>query len=165
MLSTNLLMAMAGIQSSAVLPPYRYWRIYITLLNSGGANVGLEEIELRGTVGGADLTTGVTPVLASSFLDDGAGSSYPPSATVDGYVDSPFSLWYSATGAGFPHWARYDLATAQAVAQVAIKPYPSAASTPRDFKIQGSNDGTSFTDVKAFTGVASWTGWKTFDLT
>lgn len=151
------------VKKAGTAVPYRYWRIYVTLLNSSGITIGLEEIELRGTVGGADLTTGSTPVLVSSYLDNGEEGAYPGSGTVDNIVDSQFSIWFSA-GGGPPHWARYDLGTAQSVAQVAIKPGPSTTYCPRDFIVQGSADGTTFTDVKAFSGVSAWSGWQAFTL-
>lgn len=159
----DLLMAAAG----AVVPggaAYRYWRIYITALQVGGTQVGLHEVELRGTIGGTDLTTSSTPVLESSILDNGEDGSYPGSATVDGLVDNPYSTWYTAAGYPSPHWIRYDLATAKQVSEIAIYPYPSSYNCPRDFKIQGSADGSSWTDVKSFTGVSAWTGWQAFNL-
>ncbi|MBW8465153.1 discoidin domain-containing protein [Acidovorax sp.] len=160
----DLLMTAAG----AVAPggaSYRYWRLYITALNSSGVNVGLHEVELRGTVGGADLTTGSTPVFESSILDNGEEGSYPGINTLDGIVDNPYSTWYSAMGYPPPHWIRYDLATPKQVAQIAIYPFASTTNCPRDFKIQGSADGSSWADVKSFTAVAAWTGWQAFNLT
>lgn len=148
-----MLMAAAGASTPA--PAYRYWRIYITALNDGGSQVALTEVELRGTVGGADLTTSSTPVLESSV----SGGYYPGVYTVDGYIAS---FWISDTGV--PHWLRYDLGSAEQVAQVAIYPWAAPMYCPRDFVIQGSADGVSFTNIKSFSGVAAWTGWQAFAL-
>jgi len=155
-----LLMAAAGASASA--PAYRYWRIYITALNSGGAQVGIMEVELRTTAGGADQTTSATPVLESSYHMDEYGSYYPGVNTIDGFTNS---YWASSLYTPLPpHFIRYDLTTQKAIVQVAIYPYPADINCPRDFKIQGSNDGVNFTDVKSFTSVATWTGWQVFNL-
>lgn len=159
----DLLMAAAG----AVAPggaTYRYWRIYITALNTSAPQALIPEVELRGTVGGTDLTTPSTPVLESNYFDDGEGFAYVGALTVDNNPE--YSYWATTYGIPAPYWLRYDLATAKAVAQVAI--YGSASYStqgPRDFKIQGSADGSSWTDVKSFTAVAAWTGWQAFNLT
>lgn len=157
-MSVRGVFAGAGSQPSG-LASYRYWRIYITALNGGGSQVALMEVELRGTVGGADLTTSSTPVLESSVWFDGEGGYYPGVNTVDGYTDS---YWVSIPGV--PHWLRYDLGSAKQVAQVAIYPWAASMHCPRDFVIQGSADGGSFTNVKSFSGVAAWTGWQAFAL-
>lgn len=154
-----LLMAAAGASASA--PAYRYWRIYITALNAGGSMVGIMEVELRTTAGGADQTTSATPVLESSYVVAEDASYYPGANTVDGSVSS---YWASAMYGSPPHFVRYDLTTQKAIVQVAIYPYSSSINCPRDFKIQGSNDGVNFTDVKSFTSVAAWTGWQVFNL-
>lgn len=152
-------MAAAGASTSA--PAYRYWRIYITALNSGGAHVAIMEVELRTTAGGADQTTSATPVLESSYLVAEDTSYYPGANTVDGFVSS---YWASSFYVPMPHFVRYDLTTQKAIVQVAIYPFEASINCPRDFKIQGSNDGVNFTDVKSFTSVAAWTGWQVFNL-
>lgn len=155
----GLLMAAAGAFTSA--PAYRYWRIYITALNSGGAQVAIMEVELRTTAGGADQTTSATPVLESSYLVAEDTSYYPAANTVDGIVST---YWASASYTPPPHFVRYDLTTQKAIVQVAIYPFGASINCPRDFKIQGSNDGVNFTDVKSFTAVDAWTGWQVFNL-
>lgn len=154
-----LLMAAAGASASA--PAYRYWRIYITALNSGGAQAAIMEVELRTTAGGADQTTSATPVLESSYLVAEDTSYYPAASTIDGNTST---YWASANYTSPPHFVRYDLTTQKAIVQVAIYPLGSSIYCPRDFKIQGSNDGVNFTDVKSFTSVAAWSGWQVFNL-
>lgn len=145
---------------TAAAASFRYWRIYVTALNSPG-QLAIYEVELRGAVGGADLTTPSTPVLASSFVDNGEDGAYPGTATIDN--DPTFSFWLTTLDAP-PHWIRYDMATARAVVQVAINATGSASQCPRDFIVQGSTNGTTFTDVKSFSGVNTWTGWQAFTL-
>lgn len=154
----SLLMAAAG---ASTAPAYRYWRIYVTALNAGGSMVAIGEVELRTTAGGADQTTSATPVLESSYLVAEDSSYYPGANTVDEYLSS---YWASSFYTSPPHSIRYDLTTQKAIVQVAIYPYPASWHCPRDFKIQGSNDGVNFMDVKSFTSVDAWTGWQVFNL-
>lgn len=155
MLARKLIAAMAGQASGAAA--YRYWRIYISENNGYSGATIIVEVELRGSVGGADLTSPSTPVAESSS----AGSEFDGAKTVD---NSLSSLWQGNESSGA--WVRFDLGSPQVVGQVAIYPYSSLATTaPKNFTLQGSNDGTTFSDVKSFTGVTGWTAaWKTFDL-
>ena len=161
MLARKLIEGFAGGQVAGGGASYRYWRIYITALNAGGSAVGIAEVELRTTVGGADQTTSATPVLESSYAMNGEGSYYPGASTIDGNTST---YWISSIYAPLTQFIRYDLTTQQAIVQVAIYPYDASANCPRDFKIQGSNDGVNFTDVKSFTSVAAWTGWQVINL-
>lgn len=142
--------------AAPALQSWRYWRIFIQTNDGNTGSIGIAEIELRATVGGADLTTASTPVTAST-----ANGSFPAINVRD---NDTGTFWIST--AVTDQWVRLDLATAQQVAQVAI--YPRAASlnsAPKDFIIQGSNDGTNFTDVKSFTGQTGWSAaYRTFDL-
>lgn len=150
-----MLMAAAGARASGA--QYRYWRIYVSANNGAVGYTIIVEVELRGSGGGADLTSPSTATTESSS----AASGYEGAKTVD---NSLATLWQANESSGA--WVRYDLGTAQPVAQVAIYPYsPLPAAAPKDFTIQGSNDGATFSDVKSFTGVTGWTAaWKTFDL-
>jgi len=62
------------------------------------------------------------------------------------------TLWYSANTA-FPHWLKYDFGLG--VTKV-IKSYSiiggSTVYSPKDFKFQGSNDGSSWDDLDIQTG-------------
>lgn len=154
MLARKLIAAMAGQASGAAA--YRYWRIFMQT-NNGGNSFQLWEIELRSAIGGADLTSPSTPVLASSTY-----GSYAPAYLIDNATSGSYS--WASNFLTTDQWVRFDLGTAVPLQQVAILTYSSAVS-PKDFIVQGSNDGTTFSDVKSFTGVTGWTGaWKTFDL-
>lgn len=154
-----MLMTAAGYQSSA--PAYRYWRIYIQANNAPGSAIQFTEVELRATAGGADLTTTGTPVTASSSYP---GTEYQPTNLVNGNTSNT-SGWASNV-ISTNQWVRFDMGSAASIAQVAIHPHGSVSLNPKDFIIQGSNDGSTFTDVKSFAGVTSWAAntWKAFDL-
>ena len=132
------------------------------LNNNGDGNyIALNEVELRGSVGGADITTPATPVTASTQY----GTSYGPQYTVDNYL-STSPLWLSSPSAITNQWLRYDLGTPTAIAQVAMcfNDPSGPGRSPKDLRIEGSNDGTNFTTVKTFLGNTSWTVGAVFKL-
>ena len=157
---------MVAAATGAPAASYRYWRIFM-LNNNGDDNfIALNEIELRGSVGGADLTSTTTPVAASTFFD----GRYDPQYTVDNSL-SALPLWISSLTAVTNQWLRYDLGTPTAIAQVAMywnaAGIAGAGTSPKDLRIEGSNDGTNFTTVKTFLGNTSWPDggvFKVFDL-
>ncbi|WP_169307367.1 discoidin domain-containing protein [Chitiniphilus eburneus] len=140
--------------SAAPAPPAntgRYWRIHITATNGGTASI--QEIELRATPGGADLTTPATPVTASSQY-----SGNQAVAAVDNLFDSNVRAWV-ASSANLPQWLTFDLGTAVTVAEVAIaaRNHPSGpVSAPRDFTIQYSRDGDTWSTAASYSGVGAW---------
>ena len=154
-LSSRMLMMGA---SQSVSKTWRYWRIYVTAGND--AILSLSEIELRATIGGADLTSPSTPSVASSF--------YLAGSEADKAVDNnTASSWIAQINAVFPEWIRLDLGTSQTVLQVAMRPQDGAPlRAPKDFLIQGSSDGTNFTTVRSVANSTSWTNgaYRTFDL-
>ncbi|RYF57869.1 MAG: discoidin domain-containing protein [Comamonadaceae bacterium] len=157
-------------QQVAAAVAYRYWRIYVTAAG-GNTNVQILEIELRATLGGADLTTGVTPVTTSSNIAAG----YTGSKIVDNNLIGE-SIWMSGNNlSSNPQWARIDLGTAKSVAQLALHPagyvdgdgnsVGSKDLAPSAFIVQGSNDDSVWTNVKSFSGITYPASvWRTFDL-
>ena len=79
-------------------------------------------------------------------------SSYAPSRTIDGSLST---YWWVAASSG---WIQFQLA--RAVAVDCMNWYVDA-QPPKNFKISGSNDGSSFTELYSGTS-GSGAGWKTF---
>lgn len=134
---------------------WRYWRIWITA-NNGDIYTALQEIQLRATVGGADLTTPSTPTSQSSQLDSGSTAAN----LVDNYAapnpqDSAWSTWCTPANAGFPQWVRFDLGSPTTVVELAIWPH-NGNRGPLDFLVQGSNDATTWSTEATFAGVTGW---------
>ena len=154
---------MVAAATGAPAASYRYWRIFILNNNGDGNYLALNEVELRGSVGGADITTPATPVTASTQYN----GTYGPECTVDNSL-SPTPLWISTPLGVTNQWLRYDLGTPTAIAQVAMcynaASIAGAGTSPKDLRIEGSNDGTNFTTVKAFPGNTSWTAGSVFKL-
>lgn len=129
---------------------YRYWGIY--MLNSGAAGFALMEVELRSTVGGADVTTPSTPVSVTS------GSN--PS----NLVDNSNSTWWT-TNTATNQRASFDLGASAEIRQVAMYPYTATSWNPVNFIIQGSHNGTAWVDLRSLSDVF-WTAGvqRTFNL-
>ncbi len=136
---------------------YRYFRIYVTATNyTINSAVVLYEAELSLTAGGANIfTPGMTVTSNGDY-----SISYAVSKIIDGSLTS---YWYSS-GTAFPHYAIVD--TAGSFSPEELRLYISNPQNPKDFIFQGSNDGTSWTDLQSFTGVvvSSTRSWHTFNL-
>lgn len=136
---------------------YRYYRLNVSQ-SFGGSYLIIAEVELRATIGGADLTSPSTPVTQSS--QDGAAMA--GSKVVDNDI---VTTW--ATSAAYPWWVRMDLGTPQSIAQVQITRLNNPQGfngAPYNFTVEGSNDGTSFTVLGTFIS-SDWTPTvKTFNL-
>lgn len=99
-----------------------------------------------GTARSTESVTNV-PVTAATAL-----SLWPGTAYMDA-VDGNMATWWHSNGE-LPTWWRAQFATAQVITQMTLRIRPwSTAQTPRDFLIQGSNDGTAWTTLKTLTGV------------
>lgn len=132
----------------------RYWRIYVTA-NNGDGFLSMNEVELRLTAGGADQASGGTASASSSYFGDNGNRAFDNNTTD---VNSWVTSW-----AGGPEWLRYDFGAGndKAIAEVAIWPESTTSYTraPKDFKIQSSADGSTWTDAATY---ATITGWSSF---
>lgn len=138
---------------------YRYWRINATATTNGSA-VGIFEVELRTSVGGADVTTPSTPTLGG-----GAGTVGATAPAVDNNTTTYWSGSFTP-----PSWIRFDLTTPRMIKEVAIMardlqstPFTGA---PTSFTIEASEDGVDFAVAATFTGVTGWnnTVFKNFTV-
>lgn len=144
---------------------HRYWRILITQNDGSASFCGFTECELRGTVGGSDLTSAASALactLSSSDINSGNAARYAFSDDGNG--------WLSATAS--TSWIRWDFQTQgigqQNVVQIRIEGSHNAPNaSPRNFELQWSDDGSSWTTVMTVTGATGWTGagdWRTFTV-
>lgn len=126
-----------------------YWRIYITLNNGHGTYTSIAEIEMRGTVGGPNLATGGTPSAASIL------GGAPASNAFDG---NPATIWATAAGQRYPTWIRYQFPSPVAIRQIMLQSRSGAEvnQNPRDFTVEYSDDGASWTAIASFTNVTGW---------
>lgn len=135
----------------------RFWRIRITA-NNGDAYTALQELELRTTAGGANVTSTSMPFGVSSYFTGGVS---PSKGVFDhNYTDySNSGVWVTDTGAPYPHIAWIDLGAPTIIREVALFPQDYSggpARAPKDFTIEGSPDNTAWTVVASFTGATGF---------
>lgn len=113
------------------------------------------------------------PAMTSDIVPSGIASASSNSTTAfqafDG--DSDFSNtdstggWRSTTG-GIPAWLQYKFPSAAVADHYSITVWKSSYSTPKDFKLQGSQDGSNWTDLDTRTGINWFSGeTKAFQFT
>ena len=141
---------------------YQYWRVFIVDGN-GASIVSINEIELRSSIGGLDLTTPSVPTLESSFLD----FNFRAGRTVNNILTTA-EAWISSSGSNTNQYVSYDLGSLQGVAQMALYITTDPTRAPKNLIVQGSNNGLAgpWTDVKTFSNITGWSidTWRTFDL-
>lgn len=130
--------------------PRLRWRLYIETSESTDS-AALGTLEFRATVGGATLCVGGTAFASSEF--DGARSAS------QAFDTSAATVW-STVGNGLPGHLGYILASASEVNEVSLVARAdfgtTFGTTPKDFTIQSSDDGSSWTDEWSVSGQTGW---------
>jgi len=126
--------------------PHKYWRINITASNN---HASVTEIEMSADVGGPDLCVGGTIVSSGTYAASDCNMAY----AFDG-VTSEIDCW--ASNVSTAGWIGYAFASPVAISEVRIWARVYYSQTPRDFSIEYSDDGVSYTAVKSYTGITSW---------
>lgn len=125
---------------------HRYWRLYVTAVGSGGY-VAVEEVAFVGA-SGTVLSTGGTP---------SASSVYPGGYTAANAFDRNLNTIWHSNGGSLPEWLAYDFGSAVDIVGLRIMPRRDGLTqSPKDFKLQYSDDASSWTDSFAITGIATW---------
>jgi hypothetical protein len=133
---------------------HRYWRLYIDDSNYGGY-VNLMELELRTSIGGSSVATGGTASASST------GFGWSASNAFDGLTNTFGTGWHSNTN-NLPttaEWLQYDFGAGndKDIAEFAIWARTSQVDFfPKDFRLQWSDNGSTYTDVWRAKGVTSW---------
>lgn len=136
---------------------YRHWRIHIISGESGADNsISLVEVEWRSLPGGVPQTTRGTTVTASSYR-----AGYAPNLVLDG---SEFTRWKSAAGENADVTLTFDMGVAVSLVELALLT-DSEGYSPTAFRIDASNDGTSFTTIRTYSPVSMPGGaWSVFAI-
>jgi hypothetical protein len=140
----------ALIRSAGMRRGFRYWRIRVTDQVQTAAGAGLTEIEFRSSIGGADLTS-VSTVVSASI------ETYPPSPASNLVDNSTSTSWDSLNQATYPYTLTFDFGVEVVPKELAIHPIVGAYfRAPKDFSVQASSDGVTYSTVKSFAGMTSW---------
>lgn len=137
-------------------PGYLYFRLNITAGNNA-SQCAIGELEVRETQGGADMTNVYTecPISFSSETANRARDAFNNDTGSNG--------WFATSG--FPYTIGCQFTHRRTIAQVAIMPYPTfQAYAPKDFKVQGSNNNSTWVDLLTVTNSTGWSDAPTFRL-
>jgi hypothetical protein len=137
---------------------YKMLRIYITAGN-GDRFVYPSELEFRATVGGSDQANG-----GVSFASDQPTVVDAAAALFDNNTSSGYAIDTASTA--LPQSIAYAFPNTVVCAQYAISCDSANSRCPKDFKLQGSNDNSSWTDLNSQSGVTGWSvpETKTFNV-
>lgn len=132
---------------SVLVGKHAYWRLNITA-NNGNANTSIAELRMRDS-SGINVATGGT-----AFANTEYSSGFVAGYAFDGNAGT---RWAANGTHPLPHQIGYIMAAAEDV--VAVEIVSSAvidADGPRDFSVQSSDDGVSWTDEWSVTGATGW---------
>lgn len=140
---------------------YRYWRINISAQVNPGAQAILNEIQMRSTVGGADLTA---PGGGSMWAYSNSNGS-DPHRVVDNDVAG--LAWFGPTSPRNPAILGYDFGSPVAIVEIGLYLSPSSgtnANSPNSFTLEYSSNGANWTVSKSWasTGGLSPGTWRYF---
>lgn len=145
----------AAISFAPFVHQHLYWRLYVTATETG-AYCAICELEMFDAAG-TSLCTGGTASASS------VGFGFPADQAFDGNFAQASNFWHSnnpTPSSGSPDWLRYQFASPVAVATVKITPRGGTGYAPKAFKVQYSDDGSTWTDAASYS-FASWLDQKT----
>jgi hypothetical protein len=128
---------------------HAYWRLNITANNGSPNNVTIAEMQYRTTVGGSNVATGGTATATNNL------SGYAPSQAFDGNAST---FWVSNTGPTV--YLAYHFTSAVAIVEYTMAARNDNAAylpdTPKNWTLDFSDDGATWTTLATVTGQASW---------
>ncbi|USN15481.1 putative tail protein [Brevundimonas phage vB_BpoS-Kikimora] len=128
---------------------HAHWRLLIDQTDGDASQVGIQDIWFRQTKTGPQLATGGTATASSS-----QSSSQGPEGAFDGVTGG---AWFSAAGNPVGQWIAYAFPAPVEVRYLDLKgsqDYPTRS--PRAFKVQWSDDGSTWTTAWTVTGQTGW---------
>ena len=134
---------------------HRYWAISTFARSGSGNGVGIAEVEMRGSAGGANLCVGGTASGVSNF-------GQTPAMAFDG---SASTHWHNAATGGLAVRLSYDFGTPVSVAEMFFRNV-AASGAGYALSYPGSTYGPAFTRVEwSDDGIAWRLGGPASDLT
>lgn len=124
---------------------YLFYRLNISAGNDV-TQVALGEIEFRDTVSGTDRSQAYPSIYSTQAGSNTAFNAFDNNLT---------NGWFGTTG--FPYQIGCELPRRYAIAEMSLLPFTSfEAYAPKDFKLQGSNDNSTWVDLKTYTAQTGW---------
>lgn len=123
-----------------------YWRLNIAAVD-GGTVIGIAEIEMRTSPGGANVATGGTATASGQQAGSEASKAF----------DASNSTNWLCTAAVTQGWIRYQFATAQDIVEHAVMaPNATTNRAPKQWSIQWSDDGNTWETAAIVNNQTAW---------
>ncbi len=150
---------------------YTNWRINYTSSNSGNSSLG--EVSMATSAGGSNVIPAFTGGSSASTTGRPWASSCYTGCT-NGTSNYTSGAAFDSDGSGGTFWAAtglqklvWSMSQAYNIFEIKLMAAPSGnnGDAPTGFNLEGSNDGTTWTNVQSFTS-GSWTAnqQQTFDV-
>lgn len=124
---------------------YRYWRLRVD--SATIAAIGIAELEMRATLGGADQTTGKTATASQETAPHVASRA----------IDDDNATFWTTGITTFPQYLTIDFVTPVDVAQIAIRVRADGfREDPLDFALEWSHNGTLWEEYYTFPTQGAW---------
>lgn len=133
--------------------PRLAWRLRITANDGSVSFIGIGEMQLRAAIGGADQTAAVAnnPAVSVSSQINTSNAGYMA-------FDNNASTGWLAANATPPATITYTFAAPTDVLEYTIQgPGNEITASPRDWELQYSDDGSSWSAAHTVTGQTGWT--------
>lgn len=126
------------------IPAFSRYRLYITKTAGGSNYASLYSFGLYEDAdhSGVDLCLGSTA---------SASSAYASNTVAQNAIDGSATSYWESSGANLPQWISVDLGTPKQVRSMYLHAAPYSGEQPRDFLLQGSDDGAAWTTIAVFT--------------
>ena len=132
---------------------YTYYRVYSDKVNSDGTKSYINVMTIQFYAWGTKCNV---PVMTSATTPFGSVTVDTTYSSQNGYYafDGNESTYWESTNTAFPHYVSYQSMNPICVRKIYIKgAIVSAKSCIKNYKIQGSNDGSTWEDI--YTGLNS----------
>lgn len=124
---------------------HAYWRIYISEVQYG-TTVNATEVQFRTAYGTSSVPSGGTPLSSTYYSGEGPEKAFD---------DDTGTVWTSNAAA--PQYIGYQFASAIDVVEVSIASRTSWADrSPKNFSVDYSDDGSTWTEYVVVTGEPTW---------
>lgn len=140
--------AVSLVYAGSVAEPRKHWRVYITA-NNGGSYTCITEIEMYAGAS-ANLCAGGTATASTEY-----DANYSAAKAIDG-TKSGDNGWSTTIGNTAPSWLAIEMTSAALVDSVSIWGYIQSDQAIKDFDIQSSADGSTWTTEWSVTGQTAW---------
>jgi hypothetical protein len=131
--------------------PHKFWRMNATASNN---HLSVSEMEMAAFTAGSNLCVGGTPI-AGSFYPAGSGYTYDAANAFNGGFLGTTDSWASLSST--TGWLGYEFPVPVDVAEFRIAGRTAGTQSPKDFTLEYSDDGVTWTVAATVTGQTSWT--------